>query len=233
MWVSSLGLVATIGSSLRVEDATAHAAILQLIVRVLVGTWAVKDRSHGRSLSAWKKAGFFSLAFVPIGALFALWYASRTLARTHFFGAFAAVDVAVTAIGALLVAPPLISNLPQTTSNQTYSVPTQPEVQYVAPTARVGTAKPAPVNSQQALPTAAQIYAPSCLATGEVSGLHKGRTLKTHGKILDEGTRDCPSCQYGKCSYPSLGGGFDIISHDWIFKPGWVAGYARYQTPSS
>jgi hypothetical protein len=37
------------------------------------------------------------------------------------------------------------------------------------------------------------------------------------GEVLDEGERDCPTCQFGEFSYLSFDGGFNIISYDWNF----------------
>jgi hypothetical protein len=222
MWIGGFGLIAMTGPTFTVGEAETLAGALQLIVRVLIGTWAVKDRSYGRTLSGWGKVGIFILAFIPIGSWFALWYASRTLVRARLFGAFVAVDVAITGIAVLVIGPLLATDVSQALATPTYSPPVQPAVVYVAPTPWVVTATPLPVSVQQALPTAIQASAPLCMAPSEVTAVDKGRMLVVCGRITDVGKVDCPTCQYGSYSYVTLDRDFNIVSYDWIFPADWT-----------
>lgn len=225
MWMGGLGLVAMSGPTFPLGDAETLAGVLQLIIRVLIGTWAVKDRSYGRALSGWKKAGIFILAFIPIGSWFALWYASRTLVRARLFGAFVAVDVAIAGIAVFVVGPLLTSTVSQALATLAYSTPAQPAIAYVAPTPRwteIPTYVPSYAVAQQAVPTAIQASAPSCMAPSEVTAVDKGRMLVVCGRITDVGKVDCPKCQYGSYSYVTLDRDFNIVSYDWIFPAGWT-----------
>jgi hypothetical protein len=51
----------------------------------------------------------------------------------------------------------------------------------------------------------------------DVAADDKGMVIEICGKIIDEGTQDCPDCPNGRLNYVTFEGGFNIISYYWNF----------------
>jgi hypothetical protein len=57
----------------------------------------------------------------------------------------------------------------------------------------------------------------TCMDPREVTASDKGTVVEVCGKIIDEGTQDCPDCPYGVLDYVTFEGGFNVISYYWNF----------------
>lgn len=55
--------------------------VSNLLARIIIGVWAVKDRSYNKDYSNLRKLGVFLLAFIPIGSWYAITYAARFIVR--------------------------------------------------------------------------------------------------------------------------------------------------------
>jgi hypothetical protein len=74
-----------------------------------------------------------------------------------------------------------------------------------------------PTATRRPLPTSTPHPAPSCKAPADLTSSDKGQLIEICGRIVDEGTQDCPDCPYGVMDYLTFEGGFNIISYYWNF----------------
>ena len=81
--------------NIEMESAVTLGSIANLLIRILFGLWAVKDRSHQNQISGFKKFLIFILAFIPIGSWFSIYYASRHLVRSNYLGILSIFAVAL------------------------------------------------------------------------------------------------------------------------------------------
>jgi len=73
------------------DSAVAVGGWANIISRIFLGSWAIKDRAHDKELTGWNKFGIFILAFIPIGSWFAITYAARHITRKKQLGTLAMV----------------------------------------------------------------------------------------------------------------------------------------------
>lgn len=57
----------------------------------------------------------------------------------------------------------------------------------------------------------------SCMDPRDITAEDKGSVVEICGKIIDEGTQDCPDCPYGVLDYVTFAGDFNVISYYWNF----------------
>ena len=57
----------------------------------------------------------------------------------------------------------------------------------------------------------------SCMDPRDITAEDKGSVVEICGKIIDEGTQDCPDCPYGVLDYVTFEGDFNVISYYWNF----------------
>lgn len=57
----------------------------------------------------------------------------------------------------------------------------------------------------------------SCRDPRDITAEDKGSVVEICGKIIDEGTQDCPDCPYGVLDYVTFEGDFNVISYYWNF----------------
>lgn len=58
---------------------------------------------------------------------------------------------------------------------------------------------------------------PLCADPRSVLASDKGSVVEVCGRIIDEGTQDCPDCPNGAVQYITFEGGFNVISYYWNF----------------
>ena len=56
-----------------------------------------------------------------------------------------------------------------------------------------------------------------CADPRSVVASDKGSVVEVCGRIIDEGTQDCPDCPNGAVHYITFEGGFNVISYYWNF----------------
>jgi len=202
--LESAAALAILGLLPAIDDYSVS-GVANLAFRCWVGYLSVKDRSEIKHRSGLAQLGFFLLAFVPIGSWFALYYASRQLARSSVFW----VVVGLTVLLGGLFGLSLFSqgDTPAT------AVPQSTHRTASAPTPRPKTPTPRPTQRSQSSLSADV----SCRDSEDVTPSDIGDYLSVCGTVVEEGEVPCEDCPNGGYSYLVLEGGFNIISYDWNF----------------
>lgn len=203
--------------------------IPQLILRIFIALRAIKDQQFDSSLSGAGQVGLFILAFIPLGSLLVMTYASRDIIRHNnfdFLTSAAVIATVSTALFATLTYDQISSFIDPPSKGDIISLAT-PGEQTTPPSAEDNTSEQDPVVPLEAPGDNAaeenDLDLPgSCTAPSLISPEDEGKNMVVCGEVTNYGVIDCETCPLGMYSFIKLDNTFQIISYDWRFTYAWL-----------
>ncbi|MCJ7626312.1 MAG: zinc ribbon domain-containing protein [Anaerolineaceae bacterium] len=164
------------------EAAVAVGGLATLIIRIIFGSWAVKDRSFSNELSTLGKFGIFLLAFIPIGSWFSIAYTARHVTRENKNGTLAFVSFLSIVLSIIIISTTV------TLANSLFTQePLEPK--YITATPRIlrTTSTPQPRSTSSSAQTTDSLIYPNsslkCIKWSKVTRNYLGREICIYGVI--------------------------------------------------
>ena len=181
--------------------------ISQVLTRVMVGFWSMKEQSLKRDSTPNKNAGAFLLAFVPIGGIYSFLKASRTIIRNDRIS-----NLTIAAVFAvLLMSVMLFASKDGVTALLTGEIPTSEET----PEPSLAVIE---IEDTEIPPTPTiRVYQGGCRNPSSVTADEEGTIIPICGEVTNFGDIECENCPNGFYSYIKLDGDFQIISYNYHF----------------
>jgi hypothetical protein len=191
-----------------VKNIIIAAVISQVLTRVIIGLWALKEQALKRDSTPNKKAGAFLLSFVPIGGIYSFIHASRTIIRKDLLSNLTIASVSA----ALLMSVVLFSSKEGINNLLTGEEP-------VAVVQTDETPRSTVVVEDTAIPPTATLrsYQGGCRNPHSVTSTEEGDIISVCGTITNFGDIACDSCPNGFYSYIKLDSKFQVVSYNYHF----------------
>jgi len=160
------------------DSAVAVGGWANIISRIFLGSWAIKDRIHNKEINGWNKFGIFILAFIPIGSWFAITYAARHITRKKQLGTLALVGFLAIVFSIIIISTTV------TLVNSLIS----PSPIYITATPKpyrpTATPRPRPTSTPKSL-TNSSSTGSQCYHWSEINKSMAGRKVCVYGKAYD------------------------------------------------
>jgi hypothetical protein len=200
----------------------------QVIIRAIIGIWAVQEVSLKNKPTIQGKIGTFLLSFIPIGDIYPSLHAARTVIRKDHLSILSIASIAAVAMMTLV-----LFNTSDQILNIVRGIDIKDGFTFNTLAAETTTLTEEETEETQAAlvePTKTiQPYINGCRNPLMVTADEDGEFLEVCGEITNFGVKDCPTCPLGYYSFVRLNGKFQVVSYEWRFTHAWLNKCVRIQ----